>query len=81
MMKKLDIKKTDYTIDIATIEGDGSFPCPRCGIAISPDDESDRTYQILDTKVINDELSELIISCGKCRSIIRIIGFLQGFDA
>lgn len=75
MMKKLDKKDLEYTINLATIEGDGSFPCPKCGVSISPDDSSEQTYQILDTKVINDELSELIISCGKCKSTIKLTGF------
>ena len=81
MMKKLDKKETEYTINLAAVEGDGSFPCPKCGMSISPDDSSEETYKILDTKVINDELAELIISCGKCRSTIKLTGFQQGIDA
>ncbi len=75
MMKKLDKKDVDYTVNLATIKGDGSFPCPNCGTSISPDDESEETYQILDTKLLDDELAELIISCGKCRRIIKLTGF------
>jgi hypothetical protein len=75
MMKKLDKKVSEYTVDLSTVEGDGSFPCPQCETAISPDDSSEENYQILDTKVDNDELSELVISCGKCGSTIRITGF------
>ncbi len=29
MMKKLDKKDAEYTINLATIEGDGSFPMPQ----------------------------------------------------
>jgi predicted RNA-binding Zn-ribbon protein involved in translation (DUF1610 family) len=81
MMKKLDKDNTGYTIDLSTVDGDGSFPCPKCGTSISPDDASEETYQILDTKVVNDELSELVISCGKCGSTIKLTGFQQGIDA
>jgi predicted RNA-binding Zn-ribbon protein involved in translation (DUF1610 family) len=81
MMKKLNKKEMEYKINLASIEGDGSFPCPKCGLSISPEDESEENYQILDTKVVNDELSELIISCNKCGSTIKITGFQQGFEA
>ncbi len=77
MMKKLDKKHLEYTIDLAQLEGDGSFLCPKCGKQISPDDESEDNYQILDTKVVNDELAELVISCAKCGSILKLTGFLQ----
>ena len=75
MMKKLDKKASVYKINLATIEGDGSFQCPKCGMSISPDDESEDNYEILDTKVVNDELAELVISCAKCGSTIKLTGF------
>jgi predicted RNA-binding Zn-ribbon protein involved in translation (DUF1610 family) len=78
MMKKLDQKDAEYTINLAAIEGDGSFPCPKCGMSISPDDSSEEAYQIVDTKLVNDELVELIITCGRCRSTIKLTGFQQG---
>ncbi|HMK95203.1 MAG TPA: hypothetical protein VK536_07370 [Candidatus Limnocylindrales bacterium] len=81
MMKKLDKKSSQYTINLVAIEGEGSFPCPKCGTTISPDDETEVSYKIVDTKIVNDELAELVIACGKCGSIIRITGFQQGFDA
>ncbi len=81
MTKKLSKKDPDYQINLTAIEGDGSFPCPKCGATISPEDETDQNYQIVDTKVVNDELAELVISCGKCRSIIKLTGFQQIFDA
>ena len=80
MMKKLDKKASVYKINLATVEGDGSFQCPKCGMSISPDDESEENYQILDTKVVNDELAELVISCAKCGSTIKLTGFQQGLD-
>lgn len=81
MMKKPEKKSSAYTINLIAIEGDGAFPCPKCGTMISPDDESESNYKILDTKVTNDELSELVIACGKCGSTIRITGFQADFDA
>jgi predicted RNA-binding Zn-ribbon protein involved in translation (DUF1610 family) len=81
MKKQLTKKIAEYTVNLFAIEGDGAFPCPKCGTMISPEDESEQNYKIVDTKVVNDELSELIISCGKCASMIRITGFQQGIDA
>jgi predicted RNA-binding Zn-ribbon protein involved in translation (DUF1610 family) len=78
MMKKLDKKALLYTINMATLEGDGSFRCPKCGKSISPDDESEENYEILDTKCFNDELAELVISCAKCKSTIKLTGFQEG---
>jgi predicted RNA-binding Zn-ribbon protein involved in translation (DUF1610 family) len=80
MTKKLE-KKCAHTINLASIEGDGSFTCPQCGTSISPDDETEENYQILDTKVVNDELAELVIACGKCGCTLRVTGFSQSFDA
>jgi len=65
-----------YTIDLSKIEGKGDFPCPNCGVVISPDDESDEVYLILETKVHGDTLEELVIQCNKCGSKIRLTGFL-----
>jgi predicted RNA-binding Zn-ribbon protein involved in translation (DUF1610 family) len=78
MMKKEAAKKSaSYTIDLTKIEGDGSFPCPKCGTVISPEDESEKVYKIVDTKVINDELVGLTVMCGNCRSTIKLSGFEQ----
>jgi predicted RNA-binding Zn-ribbon protein involved in translation (DUF1610 family) len=78
MMKKLDKNASTYELDLATVEDDGSFQCPECGLSISPDDESEENYQILDTKVVNDELAELVINCAKCNSTIKLVCFQQG---
>lgn len=75
-MKKAAVKKeAEYTVDLTSIHGDGAFPCPKCGTIISPDDETDEIYQIIETKVKGDELEELILKCEKCGSKIRIVGF------
>jgi len=78
MMKKEAAKKSMiYTIDLTKIDGDGAFSCPKCGSMISPDDETEEVYQIIETKVKNDELAELTLACNKCGSTIRLVGFLS----
>jgi uncharacterized protein with PIN domain len=78
MMKKTSVKKEiAYTIDLTKIDGDGAFPCPKCGTVISPDDETEDTYQIVETKVRNDELAELVLTCKKCRTAMKLTGFLS----
>lgn len=77
MMKEVVAKKSViYTIDLTRIDGDGSFPCPKCGVTISPDDETDEVYHIVETKVVGEELSELTLQCNRCGSKIRLVGFL-----
>jgi predicted RNA-binding Zn-ribbon protein involved in translation (DUF1610 family) len=77
MMNKQTVKRNMYTIDLTKIDGDGAFPCPKCGTMISPDDESDETYQIVETKVKGDELEELILTCNKCKTTIKLTGFMS----
>jgi hypothetical protein len=81
MMKKTLAKKVvAYSIDLSRIEGDGSFTCPKCATVISPEDESEEVYKIIDTKVVNEELVELIILCNKCESSIKLTGFQPAID-
>ena len=76
-MKRTAVKKDMiYTVDLTKIDGDGAFPCPKCGTMISPEDETEELYQIVETKVNNDELAELTLMCNRCRSKIRLVGFL-----
>jgi 5-methylcytosine-specific restriction endonuclease McrA len=78
MMKRTTVKKDlIYTIDLTKIDGDGAFQCPKCGTLISPDDETDETYHVVETKVKKDELAELILTCNKCGSTIKLTGFLS----
>lgn len=82
MMKKADVKKNMvYTIDLTKIDGDGAFPCPKCGSVISPDDETDTTYEIVETRVKGDDLEELVLTCKKCRTTIKLVGFLSQSQA
>ena len=75
MMKKLEKSDTAYTINVANSEEDGSFQCPKCKMSISPEDENENNYKIEESKLVNGELSELIITCGKCKSVIKLTGF------
>lgn len=78
MMRKVAAgKSATYTVDLLETDGDGAFPCPKCGTTISPDDSTDETYHIIETKVKNDNLTELILVCNKCGSKIRLVGFMQ----
>jgi len=78
MMKKASVKRSvNYTIDLTKIDGDGAFPCPKCGTIISPDDETEEAYQIVETRVKDDELAELVLMCNKCGSTIKLVGFLS----
>ena len=65
-----------YEVDLTKIQGDGDFPCPNCGVIISPEDETEDVYRILETKVRDQALEELVIQCNKCGSRIRAVGFL-----
>ena len=65
-----------YVVDLTKIKGEGEFPCPNCGVVISPEDETEDVYRILETKVKGESLEELMIICNKCGSKIRLVGFL-----
>jgi len=64
-----------YELDLTRIQGNGDFPCPNCGVTISPEDETEDVYCILETKVEGQALEELVIQCNKCASQIRLIVF------
>jgi len=78
MMRKTAVRKSGmYMVDLTKIDGDGAFPCPKCGAMISPDDETEEVYTLVRTKVRNDELAELVLVCNQCQSKIRLTGFLS----
>ena len=62
-------------MDLTKIDGNGDFLCPTCGVKISPEDETEDFYTIVEEKVRNDTLEELIIQCNTCANKIRITGF------
>jgi hypothetical protein len=43
---------------------------------ISPDDETEETYHIVETVVKKDELAELVLTCNKCGTKMKLVGFL-----
>jgi len=67
-----------FRINLNNIEGSGDFPCPSCGVIISPDDDSEKTYRIIDIETHNDgSLKTLSLLCKKCNATI----ILEGFEA
>lgn len=64
-----------YTIDLTKIDGKGEFRCPRCGTKMSPDDETEDVYTILEAATKEDCLEKIILQCNKCRSQIQLTGF------
>jgi len=70
-MKQIQV----YLLDLTKIDGNGDFSCPSCGNAISPDDPTEKSYSILEAKVSNEGLEELIIRCNKCKSELHLAGF------
>jgi hypothetical protein len=64
-----------YRIDLAKTDGSGEFNCPKCGTEMSPDDETEDAYTILDTVMQEDCLHKIIVKCNKCGSQISLVGF------
>jgi DNA-directed RNA polymerase subunit RPC12/RpoP len=64
-----------YEIDLTKIEGNGDFACPRCGTKISPEDDTEEAYSILEPKVNSHGLKELVIQCKTCGIRIHLTGF------
>jgi len=78
MMRKTATEKGGtYMVDLTKIDGDGAFQCPKCGAIISPEDETEEVYTIVETKVKKDELTELMLKCNQCGTKIRLVGFLS----
>jgi predicted RNA-binding Zn-ribbon protein involved in translation (DUF1610 family) len=64
-----------YVVDLSQLQGAGDFLCPKCGALLSPDDETEENYCILEPIIKDNNLDELIIRCQKCQSTIRLTGF------
>ena len=64
-----------YLVDLSKIQGNGDFACPKCGLVLSPDDETEENYCILEPIVKGNELDALIIQCQHCQCTIRLTGF------
>lgn len=61
----------EYIVTEEKLFIDGSFRCPKCDVLISPDDDTQETYTIIDGDV-NEKYFELILKCKKCGSIIKL---------
>ena len=67
-----------FRINLNEIEGSGDFPCPSCGAVISPDDDSEKIYKIINIETFKDgSLKTLTILCNECHATI----ILEGFEA
>ena len=64
-----------YQVDLTELRGEGEFSCPGCGVIISPEDETDDIYRVVNTTVHGKNLEELVIQCNRCKSKIRLVGF------
>jgi hypothetical protein len=64
-------------LDLTKIDGNGEFPCPECEATISPDDCTEEGYSILEAKVGNEGLEELVVRCNRCSSVLHLTGFSQ----
>jgi hypothetical protein len=73
--EKSGMKPLMSELDLTKIQGNGDFPCPNCGIIISPEDETEDVYTILEEKLEGEVLEELVIQCNKCSHQIRLTGF------
>jgi len=65
----------EYHVDLDRIEGSGDFPCSKCGVKLSPEDQTDATYSIKEIKTRRDRLEELVIQCHRSESLIHLAGF------
>ena len=64
-----------HKINLIGLEGKGDFLCPCCGTKISPNDETEEVYSILEPKVRNNTLESLLIRCNNCSNKILLNGF------
>ena len=64
-----------FRIDLNEIDGEGEFSCPKCHVMISPDDESEDVYRVLDILENEDGLENIVIRCNSCHCTIRLEGF------
>lgn len=68
-------QRSPYRLDLTRIDGDGDVSCPKCGTTISPDDNTEESYTILEPRVSHRGLEILVIRCNTCSSHIHLTGF------
>jgi len=64
-----------FTVDLTEIKGKGVFRCPKCQVSISPDDQRNTIYTVLEPVMKGNFLDKLIIQCNKCGTHIQLTGF------
>jgi hypothetical protein len=64
-----------YTVDLTKVKGSGKLRCPRCRVEISPDDETECAYTILEPVMKGEYLEKVILKCNGCGSQIHLTGF------
>ena len=67
-------KLLTYRIVFSNLTEDGAFLCPKCGVKISPGDETEDVYCILESKLVDNNLEEILILCKNCTSKIKLTG-------
>ena len=77
-MERLGLKQIQLcAIDLAKIEGNGDFSLPNRRVTISPEGQIESVYGVLETKIRNMSLEELVIASNECVSNVRFVGFLS----
>ena len=64
-----------YVLDLTKIAGNGAFWCPKCGVTMSPDDETEEVYSIIEAKLKGQILQDLVIQRNRCACQIHLTGF------
>lgn len=75
MKQKIAKQLTMYRMELDEINSNGSLPCPSCGAHISPDDQTEEVYTLLDVNMNGAGLEEIVVRCNRCQSQIYIGGF------
>ena len=67
----------EIKIDLRSTDEEGNFPCPKCSTLISPDDETEEVYTIIETFIgLDDNLEKMVIRCNNCKSVLNLEGFI-----
>ena len=77
-MERQELKQNQVrTIGLTKIKENKDSSCPNRGVTISLEDETESFYSILETRVRNMSLEELVIVSAECGSSVRLVGFLS----
>jgi hypothetical protein len=62
-----------FILSLNSLPNDGSFNCPNCKTLISPDDEGDEAYTLVDTTIDRQNNLETVTVQCRCRAVIRLV--------